>query len=467
MLDNERILEFEQLVSSIQEEYEIPGLSVALAENGRTLYAEGFGMRNVGQELKATAETVYGIGSVTKSFTALAIMLLADAGKLAVGDPVRKHLPSFTTGCDETDRTVTLFHFLTHTSGLPPTGALRYAMVRSIQDDPSAEKLREDNVWQNWIDHPPIDSAEDLIQYLAEQHPRLIGPCGSQFSYSNDAYALLGAVVERVSGMPFPDFVEEKILRPLGMDASVWEPTDLERFSDVTELYMNDGQDNVIAAPYWNAAPSMLAAGFLKSNVLDLVKYGQVYHGLCNTGLSDQGLAAMTAPQVPCGRGNFYGFGLMVHPDYHGCTVVEHGGSLKGIAAAFGVVPESGLTAAVLANIVDVPVHRVWLAALNLALGLPLEEPLTREPQYHPGSKEELQRWVGTYRSDEGAELVVTLEDEAAYLENKGRKQCIRPSGPGTGAVMYRGSETGIRFVPGEDGQVRGIFHGYRFIPKV
>ena len=145
--------------------------------------------------------------------------------------------------------------------------------------------------------------------------------------------------------------------------------------------------------------------------------------------------------------------------------VIEHGGSLKGIASNFGIIPEKDLTAAVVANIVDVPAHRIWLAAINAALDLPLDEPLSREPAYEK-NLEEIKRWVGTYTSGEGAEIAITLEGDVPYLEAKGSKQSIRQSGPASAAITYRGAEMGISFVNGADGSVSAIEYGYRIVPR-
>lgn len=465
MLNEAKQQELEAFIQSLQEEYSIPGLSVALAHNGKMIYAKGFGWADREAGLPAEPDTIYGFASVTKSFTAMAIMILEQEGKLSTGDPVTAYLPEFRFGEEKESQAATIHHFLTHSAGLPPTAALRYAMVRSIADDVSAEQLRAKGKWDEWVDRDPIDTYEDLLQFLSRSNSPLLGPCGAQFSYSNDAYALLGAIVERVSGMPFADFVQQRILEPLGMSRSLFDADELADYEQVTQLYVKDSDGQTIPAPLWNAAPAMVGAGFLKSTVADMIRYCQVYLGQRQDILSRNGAAQMTAPYLPCGRANYYGYGLMIHPNYHGMTVVEHGGSLKGIASNFGVIPEKGLAAAVVANIVDVPASRIWLAALNAALDLPLEEPLSTEPQYET-CQDELQRWVGVYESDEGAEITVTVEDGTAYIEAKEQKQAIRQSGPDSGAIIYRGAEMGISFITDGAGDVAAINYGYRIVPR-
>ncbi len=457
--------QLDQWIEQIRQQHDIPGMAVALAEQGDMVYARGFGCRDQEQGLAASENTIFGTASVTKSFTAAAITLLAQEGRLALGERVRTYLPEFTTGKALWDRAVTIQHFLTHSAGLPPSAARRYAVVRSMTEDPSAAVLQAQGKWDAYLDYPPIDSCEDLMQFWKDRPQRLLGPCGGQFSYSNDSYALLGCIVERVSGMPFSAFVEQRLLGPLGVERSFFSPERLGTYSDVTQLYMRDMEGSVIPAPQWTHAPAMLGSGYLKSTVTDLVRCASLY--LDGSPLFNaQSRTNMIAPYIPCGRGTYYGHGLMVHPNYHGVTVVEHGGSQKGVSAAFGFVPERNVAAAVLTNIVEVPANRIWQAAVNLALDLPMEEPLSPEPVYQ-AREEELQRWVGAYRSDEDVSLEVVLKDGRAYLLTEGKETLIRPSGPATGAIAYRGGETGIQFVPGCDGRVAAVFYGYRLVRRV
>lgn len=458
--------QLKEFVSRIADEYSVPGLSVALAKGGRLLFAEGFGKRDLEADLPATKETVYGIASVTKSFTALSCLLLAQEGKLSLGDPIGKHLPEWDVGDEQANAAMTIHHFLTHAAGLPPSGSRRYCVVRSLEGDPSTEELKAQGKYANSIDRAPIDTYEQLMEYWQSQRPELLGPCGAQFSYSNDGFALLGAIVQRVSGIPFADFVQQRILEPLGMTSSTFAPENLQYLPDVTQLYIKTSDGAIKAAPQWTHAPAMLGSGYIKSSVVDLVRYGQALLGYRQDLIRPQLLAKMTSPYIPCGPAVYYGYGLMIHPNHGGHKVIEHGGSQKAVSAAFGVVPGRSLTAAVLTNLADVPAQRIWLAAVNLALDLPLDKPFAREPQYDSRIKE-LQRWVGSYRSEEGIELEVTLEDEQAYLVSNGKKQAIRQSGSSRGAIEYRGSETGLAFTANGAGEINGVRYGYRIVPKV
>ena len=463
--------QFEEFVESLMEEHEIPGLSVALAGPDEVVYARGFGFRDRESGAPAGPKTTYGMASITKSFAGLSVTMLEEVGVLSAMDPVVSHLTEFAVGGDPENRAMNIGHFMNHTSGLPPTGALRYSMVRSVEGDPMVEELQETGAWDSWVDRPPIDDYDDLLGYLHDEDPDLLGRPGEQFSYSNDAYALLGAVVERVTGVSFEDFVAERVLGPLGMHDSTFSLDFLEERRDVATLYAKGRDDEIFRAPKWQDAPAMVAAGFLRSTPLDMVKYGGMYlrGGKDPRGgrlISDVGLRTMEGGVFPSARSQYYGRGFVVRPDYNGTTLIEHGGSLKGVSSHFGFVPEADLTASVVANLQGVPAAKIWLGLVNLAMGLPIDTARSVEPEYQV-PKSQLQRYVGQYRSGEGANVKVFLEDGELFAEAEGKVHSLRPSGPDTVAIWYRGQETGVRFLPGPDGRVKALYYGLRIIPKV
>ncbi len=448
--------EFEEFIHEIMEEFEIPGLSLGLSQDGEIKYSRGFGYSNREEGTRATADTVYGIASITKSFTALAIMILEREGKLSTGDPVVKYLPEFNAG-DRITPAITIHHFLTHTAGLPPTPALMYAMVRSIEGDPTAKKLKEEGKWEKWTEEPPIDTYEDLLDFWNRKKPDPLGNPGAQFSYSNDAYSLLGTIVERVSGVSLEKFMEEKIFQPQKMEKITFEPEMLKKWQDVTQLYARIDEE-VVPAPCWNHSPAMLGAGFLKTKVPDLLKYG-------NSFFSSHHLQRMGSPYFPLPDGKYYGYGFMVQPDYYGNTIVEHGGSLKGISSHLGFIPEKNVVATVLINLVEMPVTRIWNALVNLFLGLPKHEeriPHKKLPSIPRASRD----WPGKYTSQEGAEIDVTREEGKFLIRLNEKKQELIPASADKAIVTRRGEKSIVQFLRDGEGNVSGMHMGLRIIKK-
>lgn len=187
----------------VREQNAVPGLAVAVGREGVEVYAAGFGEREIGAGAPVTPDTVFGVASVTKSFTALAVMQLHEAGKLSVDDPVTRYLPEFRTPDAEATRAITLHHFLTHTAGFPPLPSRFFAFARSAEGDAAAGGK------PSWAaDHAPIDTYEDLMDYLAEGGYMMLGAPGKRFSYCNEGFALLGAIIARVSGQPYEEYVK-------------------------------------------------------------------------------------------------------------------------------------------------------------------------------------------------------------------------------------------------------------------
>ncbi|HZO63294.1 MAG TPA: serine hydrolase domain-containing protein, partial [Gaiellaceae bacterium] len=171
-----------------QARFRVPSLSAAVYRGGETVWTDAVGI--AGDAAEATPDTQYRIGSITKTFTAAAVLLLAAEGKLALDDPLARHLPEARFG------EATLRRLLAHSSGL--------------QREPPGE------VWET-LEFPKGD---ELVARLADAE--LVLPAGERWHYSNLAYALLGEVVARVAGFPFADFVDERLIRPAGLERTTW-----------------------------------------------------------------------------------------------------------------------------------------------------------------------------------------------------------------------------------------------------
>jgi len=198
---------YEKFVTDLMAESQLPGVAVAVAQDGETVYADGFGYRNQAEQLPITTKTALGIGSVTKSFTSLGIMLLVE-------DKKTRWLPEFRIAGKEAANRMTLHHLLTHTSGMPPLPTVQVALARSLRDDPD---LRDTPQYAELQKLEPVDTVEELIEYVNGLDVTLLGYPGVYSSYSNEGFALLGLVIERASGKPYEQFMQERVLDPLGM----------------------------------------------------------------------------------------------------------------------------------------------------------------------------------------------------------------------------------------------------------
>lgn len=456
---------YREHLQATMERRKIPGTGAFVKRGAEVLFDEGVGLADREAGRPVTTETIFGIGSVTKCFTCVAIMQLVDAGKLDVNDPVCDYLPKLSeaTGSDLTG--ITLHHLMTNSSGLPPLPFLAHALVRSYRDDPSKELLKIDLEKLP----EPIDTTDELVEHIAAAGVELLAPPGTLFSYSNDGFAMLGRIVELVSGERYEDYVREHILEPLGMTRSLFDPQRLAELGDVAELYSYiDGFDRVEPTPGWWAAPSMTSAGFLKSTAGDMGRYAELFFGKRPDVLSPASVAAMTTPHVVTGGdGRYYGYGLMVQPDYHGRKLVEHGGNIKGVAAYLTMFPEEQIVSVVLNNITGGPTGGMALAGANLAAGLPLgEQRVSYPPATVPDA--EVQRMLGTFRSGEGAQVEFARgEDGAVVAQMPTAQLAARPVAGGKLEVDVNGDFATAYFLePGEDAY-GAVFFGFRVLKRV
>jgi CubicO group peptidase (beta-lactamase class C family) len=305
-----------------------PGLSVGIVHDQELVWARGFGVADVAAQRPAAADTVYRIGSVSKTVTATALMLLRDAGKLLLDDPVRSHLPWFEYRNPFPDGAeVTVWHLLTHTSGLPRESAFPY-----------------------WTDRE-FPTREQMKQALAGQEG-LFEP-GTGYQYSNLAIALAGEVVAAASGESYANFVRARILEPLGMASTFVElPTpDLPRLATGYLVSRPDGSQPL--APGTDAR-GLTPAANLSSTVEDLARFVSAHLGggrpleerlLRASTLREMHRVQWLSPSWSSGRG----LGFSIWPR-DGRTLVGHGGWVAGHRAQIAFDPESRLGVIVLTN---------------------------------------------------------------------------------------------------------------------
>lgn len=440
----------------------IPGMALIATKDGKPIFEKCIGFRDSEQGLPVTPDTVFGVASITKSLTALAVMQLADAEKLSVEDPVVKWLPEFRLLDDTHGNAITIHHLLTHTSGLPGMDAVHRARAASIIEDPDGAEI---------FDNPgPLEKAltvetlEDVLEVMADTEFQLLAAPGELFNYSNEGYALLQEIIERAGGKPYIKHVQEYILDPIGMDRSVFRTEELQAMTDVTELYAYRKKPEVFHSQAWWDVGGIYANGSLKSSAADLVKYTEMFRcgGLAgSTGImSEAGIRKMTTPHVFLPTGKAYGYGLQIDPEQE-FRLFGHGGSIKGVSSHMKVAPEAGMTVIVLMNIADAPAEDIAMRTLKRLLGLPVTaEPL---PEYRLAS-EHLSKYAGHYESAEGQRAEVTLREGVLQLHAGQDSNPIRPVGKHS--FVAPGGDR-LKFLTDEQGDIKALFKGMRVLSKI
>lgn len=470
---------FEELAETVLTKSRAPGIVLGVNVDGEALYRKGFGYRDAEQRLEITPDTIMGLASVTKSFTCMAIMQLQEAGKLSVHDPVLTYLPQFRTPDRQKTEKMTIHHFMTHSAGLPPLPIDLLAIKHSLLDT-LPEEANPIHKFVKKEDQKPIHTYQEFIEVLSSVDYELLGMPGQHFSYSNDGYSLLGAIIAEVSGKPYDVYVKEHILEPADMPSSTFLLSDLSRFPDVTTIYHmrdNQGASELYPDPNWEDGLPVAASGHLNSTVRDMLNYAEIFRTGGMVGkeriLTEESVRQMTLPHIACNYKRYYGYGLMVEPNYYGGTLLKHGGAIKGVAAHLSIIPERGITTMALANLIGTPVEKLTLAALNLLEGREADTPLVTFEEY-PASLNRFEEYAGSYVSGEGVDISVTVEDgvltlinnTALFASDKGTKYPLVPIAEDYFLARVDGSELTIGFTNGDDGKVKALAFGYRQIPK-
>jgi CubicO group peptidase (beta-lactamase class C family) len=372
----------------------VPGLSLGVVQGGELVWARGYGFADLATRTPATPETLYRLGSITKVFTATAVLQLRDAGRLALDDPLARHLPDFAVENPFPGApAITLRHLLTHTAGLPRDA-----------DIPA------------WTTHE-FPTREEV--FAAVRGQTLLAPPGERYHSSNLGMGLLGHVVEAVSGQAWADYLHDHVTGPLGMADTTGAPTaEHHRRRAISYLRrMPDGSRD--AFPYYDLR-GLAAAGNLISSVTDLARFASLQLGTPPPG-GERVLGPFTVremhrlhfatPGAESGRGLGYGVSRG-----DATTFVSHGGWIGGNRSHLLLAPESGIAVIALTNADDVGPTLFTRAAFDLVAPALLEgETAVGAPPPGGGADPGWARYLGAYTDPWGWEYrVLVLDDRLA-----------------------------------------------------
>jgi D-alanyl-D-alanine carboxypeptidase len=364
--------------------------SVLAARGGRVLFRGGYGLADRERGIANTPATRFDIGSLSKQFTAAAVLKLEAEGKLSVDSPVSRYLPDYPK---EQGSRITLHHLLTHTSGLPSLG--RRGPLESVAEDCTAKTL------------------DELLAYSRDL-PLQFAP-GAEYRYSNSGYMLLAAVVERVSGVPFDEYLRTALFRPAGLRATGRAAPDAAVPGRAVG-YM--GYEPGVAPAACHHPGWQTGAGGVLSTVDDLYRWERALEE--GRVLPPAQLAKLYHPHVSRGRANaFYGYGWMLGR-MHDRPVVTHGGTIEGFVSEFYRFPDDGVLVIVLSNRlpvlgVDVPAE-IGRRAAALLLGKAYELP--PEPARLPADS--LRRLAGRYELRPGWVVDVRVDGDRLVADAGG-----------------------------------------------
>ncbi len=346
-------------------ESRMPGFSIAVVKDGKTIYTEGFGSRDLQKNLPATADTLYGIGSITKSFVAIGIMQLVEEGKISLNDPVSKHIP-FELGI--VGKPITVHHLLTHSLGLPSLASSSVALYRGLGLDTGI----------------PLGSAKDFYRFVNGAQHEIVAEPGQRFFYHNAALRMLGHIIQEKSGLPFHVYLKQKVINPLGMPRTTLSVKDFMSDPDhiVPHRKKPDGSNQPAPFPYPNPDDNpefsfLAGAGGVVSSVTEMTQYlnAQIEKGMYNTGklASMESFEKMHEPHIRRPDGYYghsaYGYGLSVTPHFLGHKMLSHGGSIIVSTAYMAFIPDLKAGVVMMGNSSGMPYSEIAESVFALLVG--------------------------------------------------------------------------------------------------
>lgn len=413
----------------------LPGVTVCVKGPEGVVFEQAYGYRDAALSVPTDMDTMFGIASMSKSITCLALSILETEGKLSWDDPVCKYFPDFRVPGAPRD-TVTLRTLAQHTSGIPPMEPLEWSIaVNSV------------NRSGEWIDamrqSAPnrMNTIEQIIEYISTCPYPTVGAPGENMSYSNEGYAVLSYVADMAAGIPLEQFCMERIFRPLGMTRTIMDDDCVSARElsggNITSLFERE-EGELICDDNWSVLPPFRGCAMVKSTARDMAAY---YRCLSNFGMHEgvqllprAAVEAMIGPGIPAQEIACYGLGLYKRVKC-GHTICEHSGGLHGVSTKGGLLLGEGYGFAVLCNCGDEDMDDIMWTLYNAVMGLPLD---TCHRWFVPAGRDfsDPKMLLGRYVGHEGVPSIVTVRLEDGCLRAVVNKRDLR--------LVYCG---GLRFL--------------------
>ncbi|HCK90630.1 MAG TPA: hypothetical protein DHW54_05560 [Gemmatimonadetes bacterium] len=409
-----------------------PGAAVSVWRNGQNMFSDAYGMANLAYGIPFDLDTPTNIGSTSKQFTAFAIMLQEERGKLSLEDDIRTHIPEL----PEFGETITVRHLVTHTSGLREfLNLLRMSGRR--------------------LDHGDYIGREELIE-ITQNQPALQNSPGSEWNYNNTAFGLAAVIVERTSGQRFHEFMADNVFGPLGMTRTVVRPTPEHIVKDRSIGY-TPSEDGFLEISDLGGA---VGAGAIYSTVEDLQIWVENYADpkIGNAEIVEE---MMTPYVLTDGEETGYGYGLSVD-EQRGLKRIQHGGADVAHRSMLAYYPEINAGITVQSN------HSGFDSNIAFRIaGLFFEDEMDPEEEegeaeagdFDPASydSEDFDEMVGRYALDAAPEFILTFtrEGDTLYTQATGQSRLeIVPTSDSTFALSA--VEASLTFLRDSDGEIEG-----------
>lgn len=345
-----RLAAIEKAIDGKRRDLHIPGASLVIVKDDRIAFIKGFGERDVEKHLPVTPDTLFAIGSSTKAFTAMTVLMSADDGKMALTDSPRKFLPDFRLFDESANSKITIEDLLCHRSGL----------------------TRTDVAW-----YVGRFDARDTRRLIADIRPT--AKLGQKFQYQNLMFMVAGQCVGAAQKQQWTDVLKQRVFRPLGMHRSNASISELEKFDDRSLGYRYDLDSHEFVTLPYHRIDVVAPAGAINSSARDMAQWlrfllaGGAING--KRLLSESKFAELSRSRIQLAPKIGYSLGWFIR-DWNGHQVLEHGGNIDGFNAQVAIMPDQHLGFVLLTNVTASPLGSVAMDTVwdNL-VGKPAEAP--------------------------------------------------------------------------------------------
>ncbi|WP_248912343.1 serine hydrolase [Gelidibacter algens] len=360
-----------------------PGFSFLIAKKGKPIYQKAFGMANMESNIPMSINHVFEIGSMTKQFTAVSILMLGEDGKLNLEDDITKYIPDYPTQ----NKKITIQHLLNHTSGIKSYTGMANFRTRAKVDISPKELI-------DTFKNEPMDFAP-----------------GEKYQYNNSGYILLGYIIENITGDSYSNFIESQIFKPLDMTSTSFGSR--KRIIANRALGYSEIENGYENADYLSMSVPY-AAGAIMSTTGDLLKWQNALN--TNTLITEESyIKAANGSTLNDGTHISYGFGLE-EGDINGSKSIEHGGGIFGYTTMGIYIPEQEIFVTGLTNCDCKDISGVTARIASIVIGKPYPD----KKNAIKLSENELTKWVGSYKFEDGTIRFITMDKGQLYSQKEG-----------------------------------------------
>ena len=383
-----------------------PGAALGIVKDGKLVYTKGYGMADLEHDVPITDSTIFYIGSVSKQFVTMCILLLEEQGKINLDDRVQKYLPDF----PEYSAPLTIRHFIHHTSG--------------VRDNLTLWSL----AGNDYLDHI---NKEEMYQLIRRQKELNFNP-GEKFLYSNSCYFMLGLVIEKISGMSLHDFAQKNIFEPLGMRHTFFQDDNTRIIKNRAFSYLEEN------GRYKNQIMryDLVGSGGIYSNIKDLYLWDQnFYHNKLGKGSQALIDKMHTEDTLNNGKSTGYAYGIQ-NGMYRGLRTVSHLGALASYRSYLLRFPEQKFSVIILGNVTPIPIDELSYGIADILLEKQMTPLLHGDKTANTANAlnqeqkdfavDNIQQYAGAYYSEElDVTYIVASKDKQLYCSIKNKQPII------------------------------------------